>query len=529
MPRLSGLRRDVVAHLSPPLVTLGLVLPLLMAIAPAAALAQVSAPKDAASTGPDLPAAGLPDAGLPDAGPSAAPPKHSRPVTWATAGRTVTLIVGSGKLLRLPSPVATVFVADPSVADVQTPSSANLFVFGRKPGRTTLFALSASGATIASFTLMVDYDQSALGSAFRAEAGDLPVRLIRVPHGLLLSGTVPTAAAAAHLQQIAQTFVSSGETLINRLLVGAPIQVNLRVRVAEVSRSVSRALGFNWATVFRAGSFLLGVQTGFASGGTALASSLNNLGTGSGAAPTGQLANIFSGGGNLGASVASSDASGTLTLDAMADEGLVTMLAEPNLTTTSGESANFLAGGEYPIPIPQALGVTSIEYKNYGVSVSFTPTVLSSGMISLKVTPEVSSLTTEGQSSLSGTLVPALITRRAETTVQLASGQSFAIAGLLQNDSANNVQKIPWLGDIPVLGALFRSTQFQRNQTELVIVVSAYIVQPSDRMPSLPTDDLRQPTEFERLLLGRVAARAGAAFDPEHMPQLRGSAGFLLQ
>ncbi len=450
---------------------------------------------------------------------AAAPPAQPAPAavqapTWSGPRQFVALTVGAGKLLRLPGPAGSILLADPSIADVQTPGASELFVFGRKPGRTSLLILSRNGATIASYLLTVELDQSALQSAFRAEAGDLPVRLTRAQHGLILEGTVPTPAAAARLQSVAQGYLSGGETLVNQLRVGSPVQVNLRVRVAEVSRSVSRSLGFNWATLFRAGSFLVGLQTNAAVSGAAFA---NQAGT------------LFNSGGNIGASVGSRDATGTLVLDAMANEGLVTMLAEPNLTTTSGEAATFLAGGQFPIPVPQALGVTSIEYKNYGVSVGFTPTVLSTGTISMKVSPEVSSLTTAGQSTINGTLVPALTTRRAETTVQLASGQSFAIAGLLQNNASNNIQKIPWLGDIPILGALFRSTQFRRDQTELLIVVTAYVVQPADQIPSLPTDDVRQPTDFERLLLGRVAARAGPTTNPIRMPVLRGSAGFLFE
>ncbi len=466
-------------------------LPLLLASVPAAALAQQPGP----------------------ATPPAQGAANARTPTWSGPYQPVALTVGAGKLLRLPSPAGSILVADPSIADVQTPGASEIVVFGRKPGRTTLLILSRNGATIASYALTVELDLSALQSAFRAEAGDLPVRLLRVPHGLVLEGVVPTPGAAARLQSLAQGYLSGGETLVNHLQVGSPAQVNLRVRVAEVSRNVSRSLGFNWATVFRAGSFLIGLQTGGAAGGAFA----NQAGT------------LFNGGGNIGASVGSRTASGTLVLDALANEGLVTMLAEPNLTTTSGEAATFLAGGQFPIPVPQALGVTSIEYKNYGVSVGFTPTVLSSGMISMKVSPEVSSLTTAGQSTINGTLVPALTTRRAETTVQLASGQSFAIAGLLQNNVANNVQKIPWLGDIPILGALFRSTQFQRDQTELLIAVTAYVVQPTDQVPSLPTDDLRPPTDFERLLLGRVAVPAGPPSDPTRMPVLHGSAGFLFE
>ncbi len=431
--------------------------------------------------------------------------------------RRFTLTVGGGKLLSLPVPASTVFVADPSIADVQPPSNSSVFVFGKKPGTTTLFALTQDGRPILAYNVVVEYDLSVLQQAINDAAPGSSVRLARTPHGLVLQGAVPTAEAAANLQNIAQRYAAPNEMVLNQLQVGTSTQVNLRVRVAEVSRSVSRQLGFNWNNVVgNVGSFALGVNTGLAT--TAL-SSLTGLGNNSGSVGT-----IFG-------SVASSHVNGQVALDAMADEGLVTLLAEPNLTTTSGEAASFLAGGEYPIPVPQGLGSVAIQYKQYGVSVGFTPTVLSSGMISMKVSPEVSELSTAGSFTLPGSTlpVPALITRRADTTVQIASGQSFAIGGLIQNDAQNNISKIPWLGDLPVLGALFRSTQFQRDETELVIVVTAYVVHPTDTVPALPTDYVRQTTDLERLLLDRVVARAPQRFDPERAPHLRGAAGFLFE
>ncbi|MGI4939309.1 MAG: type II and III secretion system protein family protein [Janthinobacterium lividum] len=432
--------------------------------------------------------------------------------------RRFTLIVGSGKLLTLPAPAGSEFVADPSIADLQPASSTRMFVFGKKPGETTLFALTKDGQPLIAYRLVVEYDQHALQRAIAEEAPGLGVATERVPNGLVLHGSVPTAAAAAHIEDVARSYLGPGERLLDRLDVGSPIQVNLRVRVAEVSRSVSRQLGFNWNTVFgNLGSFAVGLQTGGLSS-TAL-STLSGLGTGSSTIDS------------LIGTVASRHANGTLTLDAMADEGLVTLLAEPNLTTTSGAPASFQAGGEYPIPIPQGLGTVGIEYKNYGVSVAFTPIVLSSGMITMKVTPEVSELSTTGAYALAGTStsVPALVTRRADTTVQLASGQSFAIGGLIQNNAQNNVSKVPWLGDLPILGALFRSTQFQRDETELVIVVTAYVVHPTDSVPPLPTDYVRQTTDLERLLLDRVLMQGGASLDPARMPHLHGAAGFLFQ
>ena len=432
-------------------------------------------------------------------------------VVSVTPQATLPLEVSAAKLLRLRTPAATVFVTDPSVADVQLPSDGSIFIWGKKPGRTAFFALSRSGAVIQSYMLEVRYNEAELTARIKADAGDLPVRLAYTPGGAVLSGTVPNPAAAERIASLAATWVGSGQPLINQLRVGGSTQVNLRVRVAEVSRAVSRNLGFNWSAVFQAGSFAIGLETG------------RLAGAGAALAQAGQ--DTFFG------TVGSRRANGSATLDAMATEGLVTMLAEPNLTTSSGMPATFLAGGTVPIPVPQALGVSSVQYQQYGVSVAFTPTVLSSGLISMRVRPEVSAIDRSNAVSLGAGVVPAFTTRNADATVELASGQSFAIAGLIQNDGANNVTKVPWLGDLPVLGALFRSNSFQRNQTELVIVVTPYLVTPvAAGVPvALPTDNIGIPSDLERLLYSRVAVQRGMPFDPERMPRLHGAAGFLFE
>lgn len=428
-----------------------------------------------------------------------------------TPGETLRLDVSAARLLRLRAPAATVFVGDASVADVQLPSNTSIFVWGKKPGRTTFFALSPSGAVVQAYTLEVRYNEAELASRIKAEAGDLPVRLAYTPGGAVLSGDVPSAAAAERIAGLAAAWVGSGQALINQLRVTGSTQVNLRVRVAEVSRSVTRSLGFNWSGVFRTGNFVLGLETGqFAGALTSLAAAGRD---------------VFFG------SVASRRVNASATLDAMATEGLVTMLAEPNLTATSGVTATFLAGGNIPIPIPQALGVSSVQFQQFGVSVAFTPTVLSSGLISMRVRPEVSALDQANAVSLGAGTVPAFTTRNADTTVELASGQSFAIAGLIQNNASNNIIKVPWLGDIPVLGALFRSNDFQRDQTELVIVVTPYLVAPvnAGTPVALPTDNVRVPSDLERLLYSRVAAQRGVPIDPERMPRLHGASGFLFE
>ena len=439
-----------------------------------------------------------------------APAEAAEPYT-VMASRTLEIDVSGGRLVRLPARAATVFVADSSIADVQAANAASTFVFGKKPGRTTLFFLSAAGTPIAAYVLDVRFPAGELRSQFRAETGDAPARLAYTPNGALLEGRVPDAAAAERLQQTASRTVGPNIPLANQLQVTGSVQVNLRVRVAEVSRSVSRQLGFNWSTIFSVGSFAIGLETGrFASTGSTL------IGNG--------IDGVFG-------SVTSRHANGSTVLDAMATEGLVSILAEPNLTAISGSNATFLAGGEFPVPVPQALGVTSIEYKQYGVSVSFTPTVLTSGRISMKVRPEVSEIDPVNSLVLNGVSVPALTTRRAETAVELSSGQSFAIAGLIQSNAANNVQKLPWLGDIPILGALFRSNQFQRQQTELVIVVTPYVVRPTgpEDAPTDANGTIRPPSDLETLLFGRVAARGHGDLDPVQAPRLRGQAGFLFE
>ncbi len=432
-------------------------------------------------------------------------------LTTVTPQAVLPLEVSTAKLLRLRAPAATVFIGDPSVADVQLPSDSSIFVWGKKPGRTTFFALSRSGAVVQSYTVEVRYNEAELTARIKAEAGDLPVRLAYTPGGAVLSGAVPNAAAAERIATLAAAWVGSGQALINQLRVTGSTQVNLRVRVAEVSRTVTRSLGFNWSSVFQVGSFAIGLETGALAGaGAALVQAGQNT---------------------LSGVVSTRRVNAAATLDAMAMEGLVTMLAEPNLTTSSGVAATFLAGGQIPIPIPQALGVSSVQYQQYGVSVAFTPTVLSSGLISMRVRPEVSAIDQANAVSLGAGTVPAFTTRNAETTVELASGQSFAIAGLIQNDASNNVSKVPWLGDIPVLGTLFRSNSFRRNQTELVIVVTPYLVTPvaAGTPVALPTDNVRIPSDLERLLYSRTAAQRGVPFDPERMPRLHGAAGFLFE
>jgi pilus assembly protein CpaC len=301
------------------------------------------------------------------------------------------------------------------------------------------------------------------------------------------------------------------------LKMATPLQVNLLVRFAEVSRSLVREINTNITTRDLTGGFTMGLSRG-RNPGTISDLNLSNLpqldASGVYGLPAGTIklpfdpttGRFITGGTAYSFNPSSTGATalglaGKLfgidmlgALDLGEKTGLVTTLAQPNLTALSGETADFLAGGEYPIPVSQGLGTTTIEYKKYGVSLAYTPTVLSNGRISIRVRPEVSELSTQGAVSLNGYQIPALTIRRAETTVELGSGQSFMIAGLLSNNSQNLIDKTPGAGDVPVLGALFRSTNFRKGETELVIVVTPYLVNPVDAKDiKLPTDGFKTP------------------------------------
>jgi pilus assembly protein CpaC len=406
--------------------------------------------------------------------------------------------VSQGGLVDLPRPAAKIFVADPTIADVQVPQSERVFVFGKKAGRTSLFALDPDGATVASYVVVVRHDDSDLQRLLQAQFGELQVSLTRTARGAVLSGTVPSAEIAEKVRSAAAQFLGETEPLVNQLRINGGLQVNLRVRVAEISRSAVKELGVNWQAVASTGGFTFGLSN------------------------------------SAGKSVGSRGFNVTALIDALGQEGLVSVLAEPTLTAVSGQKANFLAGGEFPIPVAQSLGNSSIEFRRFGVGLEFTPTVLSNDLISLQVRPEVSQLSTEGAVEFNGTRIPSLTVRRAETTVELGSGQSFVIGGLLQNNFNTEIDKIPALGDVPVLGALFRSTQFRKNESELVIIVTPYIVRPIDDQATirLPTDFVGPSSDLDRLLFGQLATTKpgrGRAHQPPSVPHLRGDAGFMFE
>ena len=377
------------------------------------------------------------------------------------AATNISVIAGKAMVLPLPRAPARIFIADPLIATAGA-SGATIFMTGHAAGETSWVASDAHGRIIDQGGVRVGYDEAALAAALAAAFPGSAITLATARDLLILSGSIASAAEADDAMRLAARFVPGGEPrqLLNRMALSAPMQINLRVRVAEVSRQVARQLGFNWRALGGFGNAAIGLATG------------NPVLAASG------FATRNNGVDNLFASFRRGSLDLNLLIDALETHNLVTVLAEPSLTALSGVPASFLAGGEYPIPVPQAQGVTTIEYKRFGVSLAFVATVGAGGRITLNVRPEVSQLTFAGGLQFNGTVVPALTTRRAETTIELGSGQSFAIAGLLQRTADNDLRKFPLLGDIPVLGQLFRSKRFDKRETELVITVTPYLVQP---------------------------------------------------
>lgn len=393
-------------------------------------------------------------------------PAQTADARVAPLGGRLTVEMNEGRLVRLGSPATSVFIANPEIADVNVKSARMVYIFGKVPGQTTLFAVDRNENVVANMQIVVEHNIGRLQENLDRLLPAGGAAASSVAGGIVLSGSVATATDSENARRLASKFVAKGEEVINQLQVTEPNQVNLRVRIAEVSRQILNRFGFNWNALYSQGNFLIGLTTfnPTLESSTLLTPQFDN--------------GTF----NVNA-----------VIDTLADDGLITLLAEPNLTALSGETASFLAGGEFPIPVAQDKDTITIAYKEFGVSLAFTPTLIGNSRISLKVKPEVSQLTSAGAVTIGSVQVPGLSTRRAETTVELASGQSFAIAGLLQDDSQELIKKTPGLGDLPILGALFKSERFERSETELVIIVTPYLVSPVSERLELPTDPYRRP------------------------------------
>ena len=430
---------------------------------------------------------------------TAAAPATAQPVA-ARPSETLNLSQGTGTLVRLSAPMTDVFVANDQIADVQVRSSTQLYVFGKQSGETTIYATTKNGRVAYAATVRVGSNTGSLDEMMRLAMPDAAIQVTPMNNLVLLTGTVASPGDVEEAQRLVQAYVGGTTQVVSRLRSATPLQVALRVKIAEVNRTLLKEVGVN----------LLGIGNNFSvAQGEGIYVPPAGVVPEAGKDATGQVIRSIIGT-TIGIQKSLFGLDIISRLQLAETDGLVTTLAEPTLTALSGETASFLAGGEFPVPISQSLGSVTIEYKQYGVGLAFTPFVLADGRISMRVRPEVSELSSEGSIRLNGFNVPALTTRRAETTVELGSGQSFMIAGLLRNSNTNNIDKAPFLGDIPILGALFRSTSFRRQETELVIIVTPYLVRPVSGQLASPADGYRAPTDVQRIFGNKTYSGSSA-------------------
>ncbi|MGB3722648.1 MAG: type II and III secretion system protein family protein [Pacificimonas sp.] len=430
---------------------------------------------------------------LPAAAPAIA---QTAQAVLTTTDSVVEISDGKGKLLTMPRAVTDIFVVDQGVADVQVKSQREVYVFANGAGETSMYATDARGNTVYSATIRVAQNIDEMREMLRLAMPGSAIEVMNMNGMTLLTGTVASPSEVAEATALVEAF--SGPTLVvNKLKAATPQQVNLRVRFAEVSRGTLKNLGVSFQAVGSGSDFLLGLTRGrdVSQGDTFID---GFPGTDTPVFETGGAATAA----NLIGSLFGLDFNAAI--DALETDGLLTTLAEPNLTALSGETASFLAGGEFPIVTTTNNGGTRVEFKTYGVSIAFAPTVLSDDRISMRIRPEVSELTEAGAVRIGGVSIPALSTRKAETSVELGSGQSFMIGGLTRNTFQTSTDKVPFLGDLPILGALFKSDSFRRDETELVIIATPYLVKPVSGRLALPTDGMRAPNAAERWLLGRT-------------------------
>ena len=405
----------------------------------------------------------------------------------------VTVTIGKSQDVRTGTSFVDVMVGDPEVADVNPLTDHTLSILGKKIGTTRVQVYAEGKKLIGIFDVEVNYDISRLTNELKRRFAGSHLQASSVNGRIMLSGEVADAATLDKAVTIARQF---SPDIINSVSVMSPQQVMLEVRFIEISRTAGRELGVQWNTF---GNPNINVGNGVAAHGLPItsAAAVGAAGVISGASPFGfMIANLVKSG-----------VSADVAINALEQKGLARSLAEPNLVALSGDTASFLAGGEYPIPVSGSFGQVTVDYKKYGVGLAFTPTVLGTGLINLKIEPEVSQIDTTHTVTVSnGVSVPALIVRRASTTIELRDGQSFMIGGLLQSDSKNLIDQLPWLGSVPVLGTLFSSKSYQQNQTDLAIIVTPRLVRPMrpGDVVTTPTEDTLPPNDPDFFLLGKT-------------------------
>ncbi len=405
---------------------------------------------------------------------------------------------------------AELSIANPGIADISTLSDRTIYVLGKAPGRTTLTLLAPDGRLLTNVEVRVTPDVAEFKERLRQILPGEQIEVRTANDGIVLSGTVGSINALDRALDLAERYAP--DRVSNLMNVGGTQQVMLKVRFAEVERSVVKQLSTDWAV-----------------SGTVVGGGGNIFGN-----PTVDVgAQTIGGVGQVGLGIGTNALRFDLLLTALEDKGMVRTLAEPNLTALSGQQASFLAGAEYPIPVVDEEGSVTVEYKPIGVQLGFTPRVVNGNIINLQLDTSVSSLAESISFEASGISVRAFNTRNASTTVEMRDGQSFAIAGLLEDEFVSNIGQVPWLGDIPILGALFRSTDFNRAQSELVVIITAHLVTPTHGAAlMLPTDRIKPPNEYELFLNGDTEAVAlpteGAAGEVAQQ-DFGGSYGYVME
>jgi pilus assembly protein CpaC len=430
---------------------------------------------------------------------------------------TVSVYIGKSEDVRTDTSFVEIAVGDPQVADVNPLTYRALSILGKKNGTTRVSVYADGKKLIGVFDVEVVYDTSMLNTEIQRRFPHAGLRVSAVNGRIMLSGTAPDGPTVDQAVQIAKQF---NPDVINTVRVLQPQQVMLEVRFVEATRTAGRDLGVQWNVFGKHNLANIGNRTASENlpitntggglfsqpGVTAGGQNVGNQGLG--ISPV-VVAGVLSGTAPFGVVVSKMLAKGFETdviINALEQKGVARALAEPNLVALSGDTASFLAGGEYPVPVPGALGQVTIDYKRYGVGLAFTPTVLGHGLINMKIEPEVSQLDFSHMVTIAGLSVPPLIVRRASTTVDLRDGQSFVIGGLLQSVGQNAIDQLPWLGDVPVLGTLFRSASYQKNETDLAIIVTPRLVQPArpGDVIKTPLDASLPPNDADLFLMGKT-------------------------
>lgn len=452
----------------------------------------------------------------------AVPMAHSETlkIVNGTASSALNVPMNRAVIVESDQPFAELSIANPGIADISTLSDKSIYVLGKAPGRTTLTLLGPDGKLITNVDVQVSLDVAEFKERLQQIIPGENIEVRTANDGIVLSGVVSSAAKLDRALDLAERYAPG--RVSNLMNVGGVQQVMLKVRFAEMQRSVSKELSSSVGFV----SSGFGSPPGSGStGASGNINQLNNVMSGSTITTSSNgLLGFRLGGGGLQVGVL---------LEALEAKGMVRTLAEPNLTALSGQKAKFLAGGEYPIPVQSSTSnAISIEYKPFGVELSFTPTVVDGDIINLQMNAAVSAIDTTTSVVTSGFSVNAFKRRETDTTVEMRDGESFAIAGLLQDDFTDLNGQVPWLGDIPVLGALFRSADYQRKQTELVIIVTPHLVSPTrGEALALPTDRVKPPTEAELFLFGKTSStgKSKGAVGEVARQDYSGSYGYVME